>query len=692
MKTIARQALLAALSFYLLPDSSSAQILPPFLTGFVELSAVQAEVDGVRRETLTQDYNLSFTQSIAGNMQLRAAARYSKFDLESPELTGALREEIQPSADLFWKHPHFVFSSSAYRRELRLISSDGSVITDQLQLNLRSNDPELPIAELRYGWQQITDEGSTAARDSRDRQLQASIAEEFDWQDLRYTFNHRVSENQISGLEVTQNSHHFRWGAARTPLDTDRLSLAANYAFSYRDELDEVSQGEGVLEGLSILSGLYNRDASPEFGELDRLAELSDQVFDRGTDPAIDIGGANQDQNVGVDLGFERVSSTIYVYVDRLSGAELAWSVYSSEDNLSWDPTTPLSQRFNSGLRRYEIRYAELSRRYVKVVSSGLNTIPLALVSEIEIFGPVPERPSNRRINNAHVADLMANYAVSDRWDTSLDLSYRHQPAQGNEGQRRNLDYALRAGFEQSELLSHSFRWEEAFQRFDARRPRIRDDVLSYSLFVDPLPTISISSSANGRFETIGSERTRETYSLLTEGRGDLSRNLTLLSSLGANRAFLYNRGSRSDTWTYRLGTRGSVTRSLTAELGWSHQQTTSQPMDRLRVRSTITAGFNLRLTRTIFFRGSFNQINDMGDNTSQDYLLSWRLAPNLSFSAQTLVTDFGEDQRTRQYSVNLNYDISMGSALFFRYTSVDYSDAGGALTDSFQQGFRTAL
>ncbi len=94
---------------------ANAALWDPF-SGFIDLSAVQAQVNDLDQETLRQEYNLAFNQSLAPWVDLRLAVRYFKFDQELELLLGGYREEFQPSGELRWNHGLFNFTTSAFRR------------------------------------------------------------------------------------------------------------------------------------------------------------------------------------------------------------------------------------------------------------------------------------------------------------------------------------------------------------------------------------------------------------------------------------------------------------------------------------------------------------------------------------------------------------------------------------------------
>ena len=98
---------------------------------------------------------------------------------------------------------------------------------------------------------------------------------------------------------------------------------------------------------------------------------------------------------MGLDFLVATEINTLYVWVDRdvtqVAGA-FSWRIYTSDDNQNWDFRQTVSPAtYSPTFNRFEIRFANVNARYVKVVTAPLSpTIPFAsaypdiLVTELQ--------------------------------------------------------------------------------------------------------------------------------------------------------------------------------------------------------------------------------------------------------------------------------------------------------------------
>jgi len=122
----------------------------------------------------------------------------------------------------------------------------------------------------------------------------------------------------------------------------------------------------------------------------------------------IDIGvppplGDARPRNMGLDFVVKTESNTLYVWVDKPLPSYVAntyaWEIYTSDDNFSWvlrqivspAPFAPFDNRF-------EIRFQNVSSRYVKVVTRPLANLP----------PPTVEYPDPNVFRSIQVTELQA--------------------------------------------------------------------------------------------------------------------------------------------------------------------------------------------------------------------------------------------------------------------------------------------
>jgi len=688
-----REIVLALVTMCIL-STPSAALLGRNIGGYLDLSAVQAEVDGVERQTLRQEYSVRFDKKLLPYVAFRSTIRFTKFDIDQTEAESAWREEFQPGGELIWKHPSFIASSSVLHRSTQSRNSVQGLVTDNLGLLFRTSDFRYPILSARYDWNRSQDPAGGADRDIVDRRLQAGVKYDVLGQSIAYDYTKRISENVISSLESTRDDHLLRWSNTMQRLWNDRLRLAASYRLNYSVQTDRKTASGKLLQMLSPATGLYGEDSSPDFGDLASTGALIDGNRSDPAEPEIDIGGVWEDRNIGADLGFEREVSAIYLYTDRASGSGPAWSVYGSEDNLTWELWTNVPEvEFNTGMNRYEILFDPRSARYVKLVKRGLNEISIVQVTEIELFEEIEETDSVTADWTSHYADFYSSLQIDPALISSVNLSYQHRPVRIGTDGRTDALYAVSTKHEPASWISQTARWQQDFQGLkEAEIPELTTNTASYSLELDPLETIGLLFSALNTINLEQRTRIRETNGLIAQVQGVAVPGLNLVAEVSRSRNNDYLGPSQNDTWRQRYSVDAIMTRSLQAAVQYTRQKTESQPADTIRSRQTYGIDLNYRLSRTILLRGSLNAVDDISDSISQDYFFSWRIMPKLTTTAQSYLFDPGKGQGTRRYSIHINYEIGPRTLVYLSFNRIDLSGAGGGETTSFQQGFRTTF
>lgn len=684
-----------ALLVLVLAHPAVAALLPFGLRGYANVAAVQTEVGSERASTLRQDYSINATRELTRYLQARGALRYFQFENGLGQAESYWRQELRPSAGLSWRHPLFTSTVDAYRRDTRQESAGLNLINDGLQASLRTRSERYPLFSADLGWTKIHDQGDRSVKDVRDRNLRLGATWSPDPSSLNYTFTHRVAENQVSDLRSTQDDHQFRAETRLRGGGDDGLSAWGRYRYAHASITDEIGPSGLLLEAVPTATGLYARDSSPAFDELPALPELVDGDRSTPTEPPIDIGGASVDQNLGLDLGFSREVNELYLYTDRVSGSQPRWDVYVSEDNLNWQFHAGAAQTtYNASLLRYQIAFARVETRYVKVVNAGLNEIATVHVTELEAYlaSAVPGRESKRQ-REIHAAELQLARPLGARGSASLTLGLREEPEQAGVSGRRDFNYLLRAQQELDAHWSQSLRWDQSWQNFaDRDDGDLRNDGISWTLSHAPLPTLRTQGGITHRQFRRGDALSQE----LTAANARLAMtpfpNLDLQFEGSRSRNIQYDGDLRSETWLGRTGIQASPWPRLRLELDYRYQHSRVKPSQRLVVRRNYGAMLSLRLSDSIQGRSSAQITHDEDVTLIQDHVLTWRLSPRLSLSGQANLTDLSDDQDSRRYSGTLNLAFGRRTALYARIAISDLRGSGGERTTSFQQGIRTTF
>jgi hypothetical protein len=383
----------------------------------------------------------------------------------------------------------------------------------------------------------------------------------------------------------------------------------------------------------------------------------------------------------------------VYVYTERPSGAGLSWDVFVSRDNLEWELREGApAVVFDLASSRYEISFPTASTRYVKVVNAGANEQPEVLVTELEAFTEAQGEGEVTRRGGGHRLDVGADYDVTERIGSSLDASFESVPFSGTGGEEDRADYTLQGRYRQSSLVLHHVKWQQGFHSFAGGAVDERTDAPSYTLLVEPLETLRFTTSLDARLDWRNGEKTDGFRGVVFRVSGNPVRNANVSGDVSRSRNEQHDLDRHHDVWAFRVSADGAVSRGLDAVLNWSHQRITTQPEDELRLQDQYGVGFDYRVTRTIFARGSWNLTRELGDEVTQDYLLSWNAAPKLSLGGQASFIRTRQGGNTERYAANLTYNLSAGSALYSSYTVSDFTEVGGTDTVSLQAGLRVGV
>lgn len=663
------------------------------LSGVADVSAAQTQIGDVDQSTLRQMYSARYERSLTSILEAQASLYFTRFDVDGAEALGSFEEELQPGARLTWTPRGIRFVGSGRRRIATSPISTGDLVTDDLLLDLETQPSQWPTLRFAYRYRDIEDTQEQAVQDVRDRSALASANWLKGASNFYYQIEYRETTNQVSDRTTEDLSQAFRYGA-RYGLGDD-FRLDSQYQYRRRDQSSQALTGDVLLDPIDVDRGLYARDPAPEFGALAEARGLLDGNTELPTDPAIDIGAGEVDQNLGLDFGFTRPVSGVDIYTDRLSGTGVVWEIYASPDNLEWERTgqVPLPgiapSSYNVGLQRFELRFATLETRYLKVVSRGGNTVTPVLVTELEALEALDELTEIERDDSSHRADLNLTYRTSEVWQVSLLASANLEPARGSLDSRRDLSYGLRAYWEPLPTLRHNLQWQQFRRDFDGPGADQREDRADYSLRYVPLNTVQADLGLSAQATDLAGLRSEERYSAATGISLEPWEALRNTIHMTVSRADRPQEGTRIENWRLQTRTSSELTRWSQLGVEGVYQETTVEPQDRLLVRRSVGIDYTVRPFPAALIRGSANWVDDQRFRRRYDALVSWNLARRFNLVAQMSVQEGGLETVTKQFS--LNYAVSSRSRLYLQYSEVDREGDSQDL-ESFRQGFRQSF
>lgn len=663
------------------------------LNGALDVSRVETEIDGVDQENIQQRYTINASREITEAISARASFRYYKFDVDGAEQLGVFREEIQPTGELTWTHDLFHASSTAFRRRVDVPGTAGDLITDSFAAEWRSRVQQWPILLLRYDWQKIRNDADDMGRDTRDARFVSSLNYDRDHESIQYSFSRRRSENLLRDLSTLEYAHNLRFLGSHDLDDARTWKLDSQYLFTRRSATSEVRTGTTILQRIETSQGLFAIDPAPSTGTLDPLPGLVDGNSGAGTLPEVEIGAGSIDRNVGADLGFDRDAiAAMFLYVDRFSSSDVTWSVYASDDNLTWDLVTasPI-RRFNPALLRYEIEFPPLRTRYVKVVNAGNNDVANVVVTEIEVYEALQGTDEIEVETNSHLITSTLRWRASDRVDVTAEGSMRFEPQQGATADREVYDYGLRSRWRRTRNTQWVGRWSQSWQRFPNSRGSIRDDLLSGTFLYDPLPTLGSTMSASWRQATEGGETLRTVRSAFAEVNAEPLPTIDVSVEAIVSRLDEF-RGRDTDQWSLRGTLDTDITDGLNVLGSWSHQEITTHPTEDFLVRRTWTASVDLQITGQIFARAGMQWVEDQRFSRRQDYLINWTLGPRMILTGQIILDDASGGFRTDRASANATFKVNSRTTVYVRYGEIEQGVEDVERTLSWQQGLRMSF
>ncbi len=693
MKVTRRLSLLMATGILWLGcgQGALASIWQP-LSGLIDLSAVQSELDGRQQNTLRQEYNGTFTKSLAPYLDLRLGMRYYKFDQDLDLALGSYREEVQPSGEFRWTHPLFQFSTTGMRRRVTT-SAEAAIITNDLQFIFQTRDTDYPLLKMSFDEQHTYFPDNPLAQDIRNKRLQIGADYSKGRNSFSYNFSRLRTENVVSSLASRSLRHLLRWNGQSSGGASQRWSLTGGVTSQYLDETDEV-QGDGpVLELIPAQAGLYARDDSPDLDPLDEVTGLVDGNTSDPTSSPIDIGGGNIDINLGVDMGGPVPVAGLYIYTDRPSGLQVSWRVYVSTDNLSWDSWSALPEQvFNEALNRYEVTFPAANLRYIKVVNSGLNEVAQVMITELEVLRERSANGTDQRLAFINILDGRVGYRFSDRWQTSFDLSLQHSELMGRAGDRTQHGLGWRLNYQPSRVLSHHVRVEVSGQGGNGGEISQEDRSLGYTMVFQPLPTWRGSFSASDRLTNLDGEKSQVVLGSALENTLSLLQGLDLRISNAWSRTDDFLGDVRIDSWNSQLGVEAFPRQGLSVMLTGYYQESEGGTTAGKRVRRSGNMSLDWRPGKLIYVRANLQGVVDNTDSVIRDILIGWNLLPKVRFSGQAYDLRMGGVTTTKRLSLNVNMELSNRRTLYLRVAEVDLTGGGGSKTVSFQQGFRAGF
>lgn len=693
------------------------------VNGFVELNATRTDSEtttfglttGDERLSLLQRYSFTANWTLFPNLLLTAGGLYERTESEDTGGEGDLdvtTEKLRPFVSLVYATPLYFADIGFYRLDDRLEAGGISQrdIQDTFNVTAAWRPEDFPVWTARFLRTEAYDEN----RESRDTtNTLIDLTGEYSPIDKVRLFYRGGIQEQEDRLEGT--TFRFETQTGRVTYGdawwNRRLQLSMEYNVDHlKREVREIGEGE-VDTPVPALAGLA---AITEF-PLEVVLEPSPALIDgnRTASAGVNLGlpaldGDDRPRNLGFDFGAPRTLDVIDVWVDRelpeVIASSFQWQIYTSSDNRLWELRQTLARApFGPFETRFELSFAELTARYVKVVASPLargvpeaEEFPLILVTELEAFERTPadqvrDQPgrTTERFTGSLRTKLLAKRSLYH------DLAYFElDPDDGPS--TRNLSNALSFSQRLSDVFSLSARGARE-DGSEAER-----DFVSYpysaALRAAWLPTLRQSLVFSGlRTETEG--ETRRFQSIFLQSSAELYRGVTADLGIGRSRSTEPD-GRRIEstqiTGSATLIPHPKVTMNLLLQRRDSDTRnagdTPVAEAARDLTASEISVGWRPFPALYAFWKYRLEEQTGQDDRTLENYNLSWSPFPDgslqLSFNYdETFRSEL--DSETQIASASARWNITRS-----RYLQVSYfrSDFGSVFEDRKQESIQGSM
>ncbi|MFN7965075.1 MAG: hypothetical protein U0V87_05240 [Acidobacteriota bacterium] len=675
------------------------------IDGYFELGASRVNVtttpaDQEAREaqfdSLLQRYSFGFNKRLWPNLRFRIGGFFERNDTQlEPEGFDTDSRRTRPYIGLTLRTPFYVADVSFDRNEQRIKPIDRETtkqIRETFNATLGWFPVGLPTWRLQYF--HTNDYDSTRLLTDSSADLLQLTSQYSPIESLRLQYRGSLNErtDRLDQTDIHSVNHSARITYSDTFLDR-RLAVNSNYEVSYRAARTEIAvDGEVRFPILLVADGLSSLDDIPTDGALASTPSLVDENLtvssgiDLGFEP---LSGDRRLRNFGIDFGGDTEVNTLQVTVDReLTLPDVAdtfvWEVYTSIDNLRWvrrDVVTASNgANFDPIQRRFEIRFATVVTRYVKLVVAPLANDPRGLFPDIFVTELQAELRRNAADVRGSIRSTSHNYNLDVRTRILDTPSLHHEFSYlYNKPGPARARYLWSNGFS----LAHAFNDIYSVSARIAREVGRQSDgsraayVYTAAVSAIPLPALRESLVFSGRDERIAGLQTKQN-SVLLNTNAELYRGIDVNVGLGKGYTAVEGLPRVESTQINATATLAPNPK-LTVNLSYqkSEDALAAGPTPRVRPQLVSAREINVavRPLSTLYLFGSYRLERREGEleRDINNYTLSWVPFPdgtlhfNFSYT-ESVRSEFDATERT--VGPSLRWDISKRAFLDVAYFS----------------------
>lgn len=694
-------ALCSMLLLMLLPSMANAQGLIQGISGLLEydysfFSSKVTDAAGVTTKTENSTYNPRFTLNIDTkifpNLRLHAGgvAELIKTDLKTDGTdTKTTIWRFRPYIDLTLETPLYTAGIGYIRRQEKTEVSHTPSITlvNEEYYSILGWRPEgLPSIDMRIRRTNTFDADRTL-QDIKENYVNLISKYIYQGLQLNYQGTYIGTKDDLNKVDVQQFIHTGRVAYAGSFLDR-RILLNTTYDVLYQ-EVKTVTEGQGEVSfQIFPFAGLSKIDNTlpPAPMTLDPNPALVDAntTASAGIDLVADPPWVRR--QIGLDFLNPTEVNQLFVWVDReltfTIASSFSWDVYTSEDNLNWTHRAgPTTAPFGLFQNRFEIKFPNVTTRYIKVVTTplhrGLPFVPSNIfVTELQAFLNKPAVDVTGKTKRAsHTYNLDAKVRLLDSPILFYDYYYFFNRVEPSSQQR----YTISNGFSANQRFSSIFSGSARVAREDGKEEDKKKFAYVYnaSIVADPVRTLRSSLVFSGRDEEIEG-KPNDTNAVFLYNNAQLYQGIDLNLNTGLN-FFKRETGQKGRDIVITLGTNIIPHRTLT--LGINYSDTISrQRGGNIEGSSTFTRTVDINVNynpfRTLYF-SSIIQINAMKGrhvDVIQNYAINWSPFPdgalqfNVAYNENVRTEDH---QKERIFNPTIRYKITSRSYIDVSYQMI---------------------
>ncbi len=669
--------------------------------GYVELTARDddrsREITGDSRvetetEVLFQRFNLVLDRRLFPNVRMRTGGffeRRASTLINDTSETDSTLVKLRPYFNLTLRTPLHVAELRYDRSEDRL-DIDGSPSSTEVRETYSASlgyfPDALPQVRLDYFGSRAFDENRLFRDTSEDRLQLTSEYEPL--QQLRLTYRGTLADraDKIDENEVRESNHT----ATVSHSDTfwqRRVRVNSDYRVNYRSTETTTSGTGSVRSSVPRLSGFSSLDDDPEMGLLDPNPALVDANVNVSAGLNLGLPGIGADdrpRNLGVDLGIENELNTLLVWVDLDLppdiAAAFAWDVYVSEDRDDWVFHQRVSfAEFGPFLRRFEVGFANVTTRYVKLVVSPLTAaVPFAadypniLVTELqaELIRQADE-VERKSSGTSQILNVDFRTRIAESPSVYHELTYFL-----TKNPDRPTSYTLSNGLSLNHRINRVYTvTSRVVQELDRVDNKSRNSLLySASLSASAIDTLRQRLVVSGRDQ--GGDDSRKNYSVFLSNIIRLYRGVDLSVNVGKSAAELSS-GQTSEGDEINASATLVPHRKMTINLSYRDREDETSggglPDKRTDFAESgqLSVAYNPFATLYLFGSQRVERRTDVPRRTFSSYSVNWTPFPDgtLQFGfrySETLRSE--DDAEERTVSPRLRWNFARGSFLDLAY------------------------